>query len=86
MIGKSSFIVENIPAHLEVKEKLAGNVVVSCKICSIEITLNKMRTHVGKHILWSMRGIKVDGSIEKPVRQSFSSVCNVKLTTLVMIR
>ncbi|EDR01533.1 uncharacterized protein LACBIDRAFT_310849 [Laccaria bicolor S238N-H82] len=53
--GQPSFVVENLLAHLQVHEKKSGATDVNCELCGEKTTISKMRVHVGKHILYSMR-------------------------------
>lgn len=48
-------MVENVPSHLQIKEKLSGKSIVACHLCGEKLPLGKMRGHVGKHILFNMR-------------------------------
>ncbi|KAJ7924778.1 hypothetical protein B0H13DRAFT_1466652, partial [Mycena leptocephala] len=50
-----SLIVENVPEHLT-RTKLLASDKVPCLICGLEQKLNKMRNHVARHILLSLRG------------------------------
>ncbi|KAF8150848.1 hypothetical protein B0H34DRAFT_624722, partial [Crassisporium funariophilum] len=62
-----SLIVKNVPPHLQIKEKLSGKTVVSCKLCREETPLSKMRSHVGKHILFNMRNEKETVDLLEPI-------------------
>jgi hypothetical protein len=53
--------VLDLPAHLTV-EKLGGDTVIECCVCPKEMKLRDMRNHVGKHILFALRG--VDENVE----------------------
>ncbi|KAJ7711114.1 hypothetical protein B0H16DRAFT_1267896, partial [Mycena metata] len=55
--GQKSFFIHNIPAHLIPKPKLPGKMSVPCLICGKNQTLNKMREHVGAHILLALRHV-----------------------------
>ncbi|KAJ6579361.1 hypothetical protein B0H10DRAFT_2198716 [Mycena sp. CBHHK59/15] len=56
--GLKSLLVMNIPEHLVPKPKLTAKSVVSCFICGQDKTINKMRDHIGCHILRSLRRVE----------------------------
>jgi hypothetical protein len=58
-----SFTLDDLPEHLQPKPKLTRLSKVDCFLCTKydgdkAITLQKMREHVGKHIICAMRGEK----------------------------
>ncbi|KAK7037056.1 hypothetical protein R3P38DRAFT_2517108 [Favolaschia claudopus] len=61
--GIPSLIVQNVPAHLT-RTKLRAGDKVSCFLCGTETKLNGMRSHVGKHILMSLRGVPEPGLLQ----------------------
>ncbi|KAJ7117959.1 hypothetical protein C8R43DRAFT_838586, partial [Mycena crocata] len=60
--GQRTFFVQAVPAHLTPKPKLPGKTVVPCLICGKNLVLNKMREHVGGHILLSLHHIEDSSS------------------------
>jgi hypothetical protein len=47
--------VKNLPGYLAVVKK-GGDEEVPCKICEAKFKIKNMRNHVGRHILWALRG------------------------------
>ncbi|KAF8155394.1 hypothetical protein B0H34DRAFT_849557 [Crassisporium funariophilum] len=45
--GNRALMVENVPTHLQIKEKLSGKTVVACHLCGETAPLSKMRGHIG---------------------------------------
>jgi hypothetical protein len=54
--GIETFLLESIPDGVIPKPKLDPKKPVECCLCAEKIVLNKMRNHVGTHILHSLRG------------------------------
>jgi len=63
-------VVENVPSHLQIKEKLSGKTIIACHLCGEEMPLGKMRGHVGKHILFNMRNENEAVDLLNPVSLS----------------
>ncbi|KAF8163984.1 hypothetical protein BJ912DRAFT_1097015 [Pholiota molesta] len=59
--GGHSFLINNLPFHLIPKPKLDATSRIPCRLCNSEKPLNKMREHVGQHILRFMRGVEEEG-------------------------
>ncbi|TFY57754.1 hypothetical protein EVJ58_g6829 [Rhodofomes roseus] len=55
-IGNDMFTILDVPTWLTI-EKKAGSDVVPCLICGSKEAVKNMRNHIGRHILYSMRGI-----------------------------
>ncbi|KAK6969598.1 hypothetical protein R3P38DRAFT_2587544 [Favolaschia claudopus] len=53
--GNKSLCVE-IPLHVRLTPKLDAAESIECKLCHASVKLNTMRNHVGRHILYSLRG------------------------------
>ncbi|KAJ7104870.1 hypothetical protein C8R44DRAFT_807209 [Mycena epipterygia] len=65
--GQQAFIVQNVPGHLTPMPKLPGKTSVPCLICDKTLALNKMREHVGGHILLSLRQVEESGPLQNKV-------------------
>ncbi|KAJ3926632.1 MAG: hypothetical protein NXY57DRAFT_1111834 [Lentinula lateritia] len=53
--GNYPFNIESIPSQVLVSKKDGSNE-VSCKVCNSRLKLSDMRTHVGAHTLFMLRG------------------------------
>ena len=54
-----TLLIVELPAHLTVI-KLKGDTKIQCLLCGAERYLKDMRSHMGQHVLFSMRGVKED--------------------------
>lgn len=54
---EEEFFVQNVFQNITHRPKSSGKDKVKCLICDTELALNKMRNHVGSHILHSLRDI-----------------------------
>ncbi|KZV94450.1 hypothetical protein EXIGLDRAFT_611708, partial [Exidia glandulosa HHB12029] len=51
------FIVPRVPAHLIPEEKYETGEHLLCRLCDTEVVIEKMRSHVGRHILLKARNL-----------------------------
>src|SRR6202050_3486679 len=56
--NNDTLFVENLPECLIPRQKLTSKDKISCLFCGEGMTLNKMRNHVGSHILCALRNTK----------------------------
>jgi hypothetical protein len=55
-LDKESFVILDLPAHLTIT-KLSGDTTIRCHLCGKEVKLKDMRNHVGRHIIFALRGV-----------------------------
>lgn len=56
LVGNEMFTILDVPTWLTI-EKKTGSDVVPCLICGSKEAVKNMRNHVGRHILYVMRGV-----------------------------
>ncbi|KAJ6596494.1 hypothetical protein B0H10DRAFT_2327815, partial [Mycena sp. CBHHK59/15] len=76
-IGQQSFFIRNLPPHLAPMPKLSAKSIVDCLICGKNCSLNKMREHVGGHILLSLRGVEEPGPVIRKVGVNPCGFCGL---------
>ncbi|KAJ6603661.1 hypothetical protein B0H10DRAFT_2315727 [Mycena sp. CBHHK59/15] len=76
-IGQQSFFIRNLPPHLAPMPKLSAKSIVDCLICGKNCSLNKMRKHVGGHILLSLRGVEEPGPVIRKVGVNLCGFCGL---------
>ncbi|KAJ7265315.1 hypothetical protein C8J57DRAFT_1036595, partial [Mycena rebaudengoi] len=70
-------VIKDTLHHLTPKPKLSAKTIVHCLICGEKQAINKMREHVGTHILLSQWDIIVEEPLLKPVGVDQCGFCGL---------